>query len=349
MSLTNISQLLIRNQDLLATTHPLLVNMPDDSFAKELLQLNATCQLAFFDTNYANHLAHKKIASDKHSAIFASHYVSSVKHDLIIISFPKSKKELAYTIAMLNPIISDTTRVLIVGENNGGIRSLAKTGKSIFSYCEKIDSARHCLLFDVTIIPKKTSFAVEDWFEYYTVTINQDTVQVAALPGVFSQAKLDVGTQVLLENLPNFDNGNMLDFGCGAGVIAAFIGKRTTNLTLDLADVSALALASAKKTLSLNQLQGKVFPTNSLSDINEQYQFVISNPPFHQGIKTHYQATEDFLSGISGKITANGSLTIVANSFLKYQPLMEKNFNQVTKIHQEKGFSIYHAIKRSKP
>ena len=165
------------------------------------------------------------------------------------------------------------------------------------------------------------------------------------MPGVFSQAKLDIGTKVLLENLPSFPSGELLDFGCGAGVIAAFIGNTTENITLSLTDVSALALASAEKTLSLNQLSGTIFPTNSLNNISKQYQHVISNPPFHQGINTHYQATESFLNGINQHINPNGSLTIVANSFLQYLPIMQKTFAKVGKLQQEKGFTVYHAHK----
>ncbi|GHE93258.1 methyltransferase [Thalassotalea profundi] len=348
MSLTNISQLLMRNQDLLIATQPLLVNMPDDNFARELLRINPMCDLTVFDNNYANHLAHQKATKDKHTTMFDAYYHNTIKHDLIVIYFPKSKKELPFTLAMLNHVCTDNTRILIVGENNGGIKSLASLENKLFNYCEKIDSARHCVLFEIGIPLQQKVFNIEDWFEYYTVEINQCAIQVASLPGVFSQAKLDVGTRVLLENLPNVQKGELLDFGCGAGVIAAFIGKNSASVTLSLTDVSALALMSAEKTLTLNNLVATIFPTDSLSNIKKQYQHVISNPPFHQGIKTHYLATEDFLKGISKHIIDNGSLTIVANSFLQYQPIMEKAFAKVSKLKQEKGFSIYHSITSNK-
>ncbi len=55
------------------------------------------------------------------------------------------------------------------------------------------------------------------------------TLTVASLPGVFSQKKLDVGTALLLNNLPEVMQGKVLDFGCGAGgVISCFIGKKNT-------------------------------------------------------------------------------------------------------------------------
>jgi 16S rRNA (guanine1207-N2)-methyltransferase len=59
--------------------------------------------------------------------------------------------------------------------------------------------------------------------------------------------KIDLGTKLLLTNLPNHMTGNVLDFGCGAGVISCFIGKKFNTTRLSLLDVNALAITSAEK------------------------------------------------------------------------------------------------------
>ena len=49
--------------------------------------------------------------------------------------------------------------------------------------------------------------------------------------GVFSKNKLDFGTRVLLENIPLKDiKGDILDVGCGYGVIGIIISKITNIL-----------------------------------------------------------------------------------------------------------------------
>jgi 16S rRNA (guanine1207-N2)-methyltransferase len=165
---------------------------------------------------------------------------------------------------------------------------------------------------------------------------------VVALPGVFSQNGLDIGTQVLLENLPKKITGELLDFGCGAGVIASYLGKVFPEIKLHLLDVSALALYSAQATLKLNNLTGHVFPSDSLSDLKGKYDYIISNPPFHQGLKTNYQATETFLSKIKPHLKPKGQVTVVANSFLRYQPIMEEAIGRTQVLAKQKGFSLYH-------
>ena len=343
MYLSNLSQVLLRNEQLLLATSPLLINMPDDELSHSLNILNKKTDITYFDNNYEVHQQHQS-KTNTH-CVFAAQYQTDKTHDLVIINFPKSKQELLFTFAMLAQCTTQETKILIVGENKSGIKSIDKLIKEQTSFCDKIDAARHCLLFETRLSNHHLTFDVEDWFHYYSVNVDQLTFQVAALPGVFSQAKLDVGTQVLLHNLPDNISGEVLDFGCGAGVIACFVGLQFKETHLTLADVSALAIASSEKTLSINNLKGRVIATNSLSNITEKYQYVISNPPFHQGIKTHYQATETFLDGVKQHITNKGTLTIVANSFLQYLPIIKNSFAKSTTLAQEKGFTIYHATK----
>ena len=192
---------------------------------------------------------------------------------------------------------------------------------------------------------KVTPLVLTIGIKSYQINVSGITLTIASLPGVFSQKKLDVGTALLLDNLPKDMQGKVLDFGCGAGVISCFIGKKFANTDLSLLDVSALAIASAKKTLLLNGLTGNVFASNSLSNVSENYQHIVSNPPFHQGTKTSYQATEDFLRGIKKHLVSNknnkSNITIVANSFLQYLPLMQQHIGKTETIARKQGFTIY--------
>lgn len=341
MYLSNLSQVLLRNEPLLLATSPLLVNMPDDEFSQSLNALNKDADITYFDNNYELHQQHQSKTNTQ--STFSAYYQTDKKHDLVIINFPKSKQELLFTFAMLAQCTTEETRILVVGENKSGIKSIDKLIKDQTSFCDKVDTARHCVLFETQLINHHLTFDIEDWFHYYSVSVKHLTFQVAALPGVFSQAKLDIGTQVLLNNLPANISGEVLDFGCGAGVIACFVGLHFKEANLTLADVSALAIASSEKTLAINGLRGKVIATNSLSNITEQYQYVFSNPPFHQGIKTHYVATESFLSGIKKHLKKQGTLTIVANSFLKYQPIIEDSIGKTDRKCVDRGFTIYQA------
>ncbi|MFQ3265029.1 MAG: 16S rRNA (guanine1207-N2)-methyltransferase [Colwellia sp.] len=355
MSLSNPSQVLLRNSELLIAKSPLLINLPEDGFIDAYLEIHKPDSISCFNTNFIDYQAIAKkhpSSSNKNNiqTIFASTYQTNTYHDLVIIAFPKSKAELNFTLAMITHCVSETTKILLVGEKKGGIQSAEKLTLNILSCCQKVDAARHCLLFVGLFFPEKllVIFNLQDWYKRYQITIEGIELTIASLPGVFSQQKLDVGTALLLSNLPDKITGKVLDFGCGAGVISCFIGKKFNNANLSLLDVSALALTSAQESLALNNLSGNIFPSNSLSDVNDHYNYVVSNPPFHQGIKTHYQASEDFLAGINKKLNKQGNITIVANSFLRYQPIMETHIGNTRVITKQKGFTIYQAQLSSK-
>jgi 16S rRNA (guanine1207-N2)-methyltransferase len=339
MSLTNISQLLLRNLELLNAKEPLFINLLPDDFTKTYLLKNPTAQVTSYNTHFEYYQQHK--TNNQVTCVFSAHYQTNKKHDLVILQFPKSKTELNFTLNMISEHLNPDAKIVIVGENKSGIKSIEKLTKETFSSCHKIDSARHCILFLASIAVQKTPFDLSNWYQYYTVELDNINVKVAALPGVFSQNALDKGSAILLENLPKTPKGKILDFGCGAGVIASYLGKVFPETQLSLLDVSALALNSAEKTLSLNGLKGHVFASNSLSEVKSKYDHVVSNPPFHQGNKTNYVATERFLSEIKRFLAKDGEVTIVANSFLRYQPIMEQFIGKTIKNCTKNGFTVY--------
>lgn len=344
MSTSNISQVLLRNSELLSAKSPLFINLMADGFIEHYLLDNPEAKVACHNTNFIDYLAIKNKYNNQLTSSFNSEYKSDIKHDLVIINFPKSKDELAFTFAMVAPFLLNDAKIILVGEKKGGVQSSPKLTQTFLQNCQKVDAARHCLVFAGIVKSDKlqTAFKIDDWFKEYQIKINNINLTIASLPGVFSQKKLDIGTALLLDNLPEIMQGNILDFGCGAGVISCFIGKKFPNTELSLLDVSALAITSARKTLALNNLSGNVFPSNSLSTVTEKYQHIVSNPPFHQGTKTSYQASEDFLMGIKSHILPRGNITIVANSFLQYLPIMQQYIGVTKNVINKQGFNIYY-------
>ena len=338
--MSNINQLLLRNIDLLAGKKPLLINLDAEDLIQPWLNHHQDVDLITCFNNQLN--THQRInAHPKVAKYFDSHYHVDTIHDLVVIAFPKSKAELAYTLAMLSPVIDEQSYVLVVGDNKSGIKTLAKLADKYIERCTKQDAARHCLLYSIQMKLSNTPFVLEQWFSHYKIEIANQSIEIAALPGVFSQQGLDKGTQVLLNNLPEDIGGKVLDFGCGAGVISVALAKIYPSVELTLVDVSALAVASSKESLKRNQLTGNVIASDGLQNISGQFDTIVSNPPFHQGLKTHYAATETFLAQAKHFLTRSGKLLIVANSFLTYQPIIAQTLHRVERTCQQNGFAIY--------
>ncbi|WP_199609478.1 16S rRNA (guanine(1207)-N(2))-methyltransferase RsmC [Flocculibacter collagenilyticus] len=351
--LSNPSQLIVRNIDLLEVEQLLIFNAFTDNLLTTVCQ-HAKCITAF-TSNFASYQNAQKVCATTSNHTVNHHigpwYNEAQTFDAALLFFPKSKKEFLFNIENIFAQLKSDGVVYVVGDNKGGVKSLPKLLKEYTVSVDKIDSARHCSLFAISAPKEKQAFEPEDWFSKYSFNVANTELDIYALPGVFSQTELDEGTKLLLETLATEHktplSGKILDFGCGAGVISAWLAKNNPKAQVTAVDVSALAVASTQKTLMEQGLDGEVFLSDGLSEITQNYHYIVSNPPFHDGVKTRYDMTEQFLrdakSHLNSRTNKSHGLYIVANSFLKYPPIIEKTFGQCLCITKTKKFSIYQA------
>ena len=108
---------------------------------------------------------------------------------------------------------------------------------------------------------------------------------------------MDGGTKLLLSTFHKADGlkGKVLDLGCGAGVIGASLKKQFPKIKLTMSDIHAMAIASSKRTLAENALEGEVLASDVFSHIEGRFDLIVSNPPFHDGVDTAYQAVENLI------------------------------------------------------
>jgi 16S rRNA (guanine1207-N2)-methyltransferase len=208
----------------------------------------------------------------------------------------------------------------------------------------KYDSARRCSFYWGQCVNTPAPFTLSQWFKTYNLDISGQNLIVKSLPGVFSHGQFDVGSKLLLDTLPTL-TGKVLDFGCGAGVIGAALALKNPDIEIEMCDINAFAIASTTETLKANQLTGRVFASDIYSDTGDDYHFIVSNPPFHSGLDTSYSATETLLAKAPRQMNKKGELYIVANSFLKYPPIIEQAFGQCDTVNKTSKFAIYHAAK----
>ncbi|MEB6480291.1 class I SAM-dependent methyltransferase [Acinetobacter vivianii] len=331
------SEVVIRQQDYL-NGHVLLINAPNDQLAKNLPD---QVQASVWTWNYADHEGFQNAGIHSHFSV----EFPQANFDQVVIFVPKSKELLNYILHVVVSHLKLGQNVFLVGEKKGGVERAAKQlqpyGKTL-----KLDSARHCQFWQMKIEKTEQLKPLEHWLKSYTVQIDQDQLKVCALPGVFSQDHLDVGTAVLVPYLSQVKSGKIADFGCGAGIISAYLAKLNQNQQIFALDVDAFALRSTeltfqKNNLDLNQLT--LQPVTGFRDAPKDLDAIVSNPPFHQGIHTNYDASEELCQLASVYLKNSGELWIVANRFLNYPPLIEQSFGQCMVKADQQGFKVLYA------
>ncbi|MDF2490679.1 MAG: putative ribosomal small subunit methyltransferase [Pseudomonas sp.] len=261
--------------------------------------------------------------------------------DSAVLFLPKSRDLSSYLLDALAARMN-TGMLYLVGEKRGGIEGAAKQLQR-FGTPRKLDSARHCQLWQVQVNDAPAATPLEQLAERFALSLEDGPLQVVSLPGVFSHGRLDKGTALLLAHLDGLPSGKVLDFGCGAGVLGAVIKRRYPDSDVTLLDVDAFAVASSRLTLAANGLEGEVLSGDGIDAAPRELTVILSNPPFHSGVHTHYAAAENLLQKSHEYLRKGGELRLVANSFLRYQPLIEQALGQCQVLGEGQGFKVYSA------
>ncbi|MFC4701351.1 methyltransferase [Glaciecola siphonariae] len=340
------SQLLIRNKALFESGRWALVNPSDTAIFSEL-QGDIIGLHQQFDSFKALH----KIAPEKHvfSAAFDILQVTEA-FDGIVVYMPKAKQHLDMLLANMAHLIKPNGLLMVVGENKGGIKSVPKQLERIGVHVNKLDSAKHCGLIACTVESPLLSFDINSYGVERSYQVNHKTLKVFSLPGVFGHKQFDPGTQLLLQQFADPENlrkmrGKLYDFACGTGIIGSYFKMANTKLKVTMSDISALAIYCSKQTLLLNELEAEVIASDGMQELHSHFEHIVSNPPFHDGLKNEYGITQSFIKDAYAKSNRGSRLTIVANRFLPYPEHIEKTFFKFTTLCKTNKFCVYEGLK----
>ena len=168
--------------------------------------------------------------------------------------------------------------------------------------------------------------------------------------GVFSKNELDKGSELLIEQLLPINLGeNILDIGCGIGVIGLTLAYFHPSLKVCLTDVNTRALGLCDANANSLKLSQRV--TILQSDIYEKiegkYSSIVSNPPIRAGKKVTYE----IYKGALDHLIDSGSLYIVIRKnqgALSVKSYLEELFGNVALLAREKGYYVLKATKSIK-
>jgi 16S rRNA (guanine1207-N2)-methyltransferase len=159
--------------------------------------------------------------------------------------------------------------------------------------------------------------------------------------GVFSQGRLDVGTGVLLgEVAPPVEAREVLDLGCGYGVIGLAVALAVPEARVTAVDVNERALLLAAENaerLGVADRFRAVLPADV--DPDASYDEIWSNPPIRVG----KEALHDLLLQWLPRLGPEGRAVMVVGKFLGSDSLSrwlgEQGF-PTEKLASAKGFRV---------
>ena len=187
--------------------------------------------------------------------------------------------------------------------------------------------------------------SLKDDFKYYEYTFKGNRLSFSTNSGIFSKERVDFGTNVLLNGLDDLSNKKeILDLGCGNGIIGIAIKKAYPNASITMADVNIKCLEISKQNAMLNKVDANVIESDMYQNINSTFDLILSNPPIRAGKKKVFEVVEEGYKhlNVGGEIICVIQKKQGAESLLKR---MEEVYNNATIIKKEKGYYLIKSIK----
>ena len=134
-------------------------------------------------------------------------------------------------------------------------------------------------------------------------------LELATDAGVFSPARLDPGTRLLLDEAPAPPPaGDLLDLGCGYGPIACALATRSPGATVWAVDVNERALELCARNAAAAGLTNVRCVTPDDPSVPARLAGIWSNPPVRIG----KAALHELLSGWLGRLAPGSQAYLVA-------------------------------------
>ncbi|EJF5706129.1 23S rRNA (guanine(1835)-N(2))-methyltransferase RlmG [Salmonella enterica] len=170
---------------------------------------------------------------------------------------------------------------------------------------------------------------------------------------VFSRTGLDIGARFFMQHLPENLDGEIVDLGCGNGVIGLSLLAKNPQANVVFVDESPMAVDSSRLNVETNLPEAfercEFMINNALSGV-EPFRFnaVFCNPPFHQKHALTDNIAWEMFHHARRCLKINGELYIVANRHLDYFHKLKKIFGNCATIATNNKFVILKAVKQGR-
>ncbi|MBN9320478.1 MAG: methyltransferase [Caulobacterales bacterium 68-7] len=165
-------------------------------------------------------------------------------------------------------------------------------------------------------------------------------------PGVFSWNRIDPGSAALVAHLPAGHSplsGRGADFGCGIGYLSRTVLTSAKVTDLLLVDIDRRAVDAARRNIDDPRARFEHADVRHLA--LENLDFVVMNPPFHDGGDEDRSLGQAFIRKASQSLRKGKSCWLVANRHLPYEAILAECFTRVVPQETPGGYKVFEAIK----
>lgn len=282
--------------------------------------------------------------------------------DLVVVKIPKSLALLEHQLCELSAVVDARTTVIGAGMTRHIHNSTIELFERILGPSRTTLARRKArlILTDVAADLQPTASPYPSSFVVDADAVADGTGEGLTVwnhAGVFSQRRLDIGTRFLLESLPPLEGPmQVVDLGCGNGVVGAVVARRNPRASVAFVDESAAAIASAQLTWDaavgdaaqpparFARADAGAGPIDGIDD--GSVDVVVLNPPFHDQQAVAVAAGRSLIAAAHRMLAPGGRLIVVANRHLGHHVTIRRVFGSNDVIASNAKFVVMGATRR---
>ena len=261
--------------------------------------------------------------------------------------FYRISKEKAVTHHLINEaarILKPNGKLWLSGQKNEGVKTYMEKASDLFGCAKNIQ--KDGMSYSSQLSKKNVTDALLNDEDYAQLRecFQIDEKAVFSKPGQFGWNKIDQGSAFLIDEVKKIipadkQFNSCLDLGCGYGYLTiasqSFSVKANT-----LTDNNAAALASAKYNCEQLNINANIVSGDAGQQLNQQFDLILCNPPFHQGFSVDGDLTDKFLSSAQKLLAQEGFAYFVVNQFIPLEKKAQPLFKSVKIVAQNKSFKV---------
>ena len=280
-----------------------------------------------------------------HAGLAATPELPAGEFDYVLVPAPRQRQHGRALLAQAWGRLAQGGVLVACAGNDAGGRSLQGDLEALAGAAHSLSKHRCRVSWAVREKPGEPEVARE-WLQ-----ADEPTTTASGLltrPGVFAWDRVDAGSALLAEHLPTDLAGRGADLGSGHGYLSAQLLERNAGVrALDLYEADARALALARTNLGEREGVALEFHWHDVTRglPREDYDFIVSNPPFHAGRAEQPEIGRAFIAAASAALRPGGRLLLVANRQLPYEGELARGFAGARTLAEREGYKVIEALR----
>ena len=273
--------------------------------------------------------------------------LETASFDSILFRVSKERAVSHHVINQASVLLKRGGTLMLSGEKTDGVKTYTSHANKLFGdNCQPRKSGNYYL----SRLTKHSDDGKHlDDKNYLTLrTIGSpEHLPLQSKPGIFGWNKIDQGSALLIHQLPQFIQSfgeinrpqSLLDLGCGYGFLSCAAAQQgLTKITAT--DNNAAALKACKVNFDALEVDGTVLAGDAGCQIEERFDAIICNPPFHQGFNIDSELTAKFLNASKRLLAPRGRALFVVNNFIPLEKKAQDYFPRVREVARSNSFKL---------